>query len=59
MSLVRLCDSIAAEPSSQDRGDQGGEPDPRTSRIRVGHISLQRKPAHTYWLDHIGDFGPP
>src|ERR1700694_1323211 len=44
-SLVTLRDSIANDPYRQDHGDQGDEP--------------QKKIVCIYWLDHIGDFGPP
>jgi hypothetical protein len=57
--LVSLCDRIATDPNRQDRRDQSNESDLRTSANRVGHISLGRTLEHAYWLDHIGDFGPP
>ena len=44
--LAMLCDGIAMDPHSQDRGDQGDESDPRASTSQPGHIRLQRNKPH-------------
>ena len=59
MPLACFCDSIATAPEYQDRADRDPETDPGNIGNHAGHTELQRKPAHTYWPDHIGDFGPP
>jgi hypothetical protein len=59
MPLTRLRHHIATDPDCQDHADRDGEPHPRNTGDRAGHIEPLREAAHTYWPDHIGDFGPP
>jgi hypothetical protein len=55
--VARLCDGIATDTCGREDRDQNENSDPHPSGGHMGQISLPIR--DTYWLDHIGDFGPP